>query len=198
MADLGILTATANFAAKKHRDHRRKDKEASPYINHPIGTAFLATSVGGITDLKVLQAALLHDTVEDADTTHEELVTTFGQEVAGIVAEVTDDKSLGKVERKRKQIEHVPHISNEGKLVKLCDKLYNLTDLVSNPPEGYTVERIQGYCIWSRMVIAGARGLNQPLEDALDAIFNGHFVFEGLSYPCCPAVLDERHIFPPK
>lgn len=196
MVDLITFTATTEFAARKHRDQRRKNKKATPYINHPIGVAYNATHVGGITDIVTLQACLLHDTVEDTATTYEELVETFGKEVADVVMEVTDDKTLSKAERKRAQIEHVPHMSDRAKLVKLCDKLYNLRDFINDPPEGYTLERIQGYCVWSKMVLAGARGLNAPLEAALDEIFNGTFVFEGQTHPCCPEGLDEAHIFP--
>lgn len=93
----------------------------------------------------------------------------------------------------------MPHISERAKLVKLCDKLYNLRDLVSSPPVGYTLERIQGYCVWARMVLAGARGINPALEKALDDdIFNASFTFEGKVYPCCPEQIDECHIFPTK
>lgn len=92
---------------------------------------------------------------------------------------------------------HVSHISDRAKLVKLCDKLYNLRDLLHNPPFSWTVERIQGYCVWSRMVLAGARGLNTALEKALDDdIFNNTFTFNGQVYPCCPEHIDECHIFP--
>lgn len=197
MADLITLTATADFAARKHRDQRRKDKEASPYINHPIGVAHNATAIGGITDIVTLQACLLHDTVEDTNTTYEELVDAFGKEVADVVMEVTDDKTQPKAARKRAQVAHVPHISDRAKLVKLCDKLHNLRDLVTNPPKGYTLERIQGYCIWAKMDLAGARGLNAALERVLDEeIFNGTFMFEGSKNLCCPDHLDEVHIFP--
>jgi guanosine-3',5'-bis(diphosphate) 3'-pyrophosphohydrolase len=87
-SNLAIITKTADFAAKKHSEQRRKDKEETPYINHPIGVAHLATSVGETEDLVILQACLLHDTVEDTDTTHEELVREFGEEVANVVKEV--------------------------------------------------------------------------------------------------------------
>lgn len=104
---------------------------------------------------------------------------------------------LPKDARKRAQVEHVPHISDRAKIVKLCDKLYNLRDLIANPIPGYTLQRIQGYCVWSRMVLAGARGLNAALEKALDdEIFDAHFEFEGQQYPCCPKDIDECHIFP--
>ncbi|XP_061520214.1 guanosine-3',5'-bis(diphosphate) 3'-pyrophosphohydrolase MESH1 isoform X1 [Phycodurus eques] len=139
-----FLLETVNFAAEKHRNQRRKDAEKTPYINHPIGVARILSHEAGITDIVVLQAALLHDTLEDTDTKPEELETKFGQIVAGIVQEVTDVKSLPKAERKRLQVEHAPHCSHQAKLVKLADKLYNLRDLnrctpvdeeTSPPPE---------------------------------------------------------------
>ncbi|KAM9422445.1 guanosine-3',5'-bis(diphosphate) 3'-pyrophosphohydrolase MESH1-like isoform 6-T6 [Salvelinus alpinus] len=124
-----ILLETVNFAAEKHRNQRRKDAEQTPYINHPIGVARILSHEGGITDIEVLQAALLHDTVEDTDTSIGELQAIFGQTVARIVQEVTDNKALPKQERKRQQVEHAPHSSHQAKLVKLADKLYNLRDL---------------------------------------------------------------------
>lgn len=141
---------------------------------------------------------MLHDTIEDTDTTYEELVKEFGVSVANIVLEVTDDKSLPKDQRKRNQVMHVPYISDKAKIVKLCDKLYNLRDLTKQPPKGYTIERIQGYCIWARLVLQGIRGLNLAVEKCLDdEIFNSTFVFtDGNTYKCCPEILDECFIFP--
>lgn len=197
MAELMLLLKTADFAARKHKDQRRKAADSAPYINHPVGVAYIAASLGGITDVVVLQAALLHDTIEDTDTTYEELVAEFGAEVADVVMEVTDDKTLSKPDRKRAQVVHVRNMSDRAKLVKLCDKLYNLRDLLSNPPVGYSVERIQGYCLWSRTVLEGARGLNAALECALDdEIFNNLFSVHGKTYLCCPVMLDECHIYP--
>src|SRR5215216_3011423 len=120
--ELALLLKALAFAAHKHRDQRRKDAEASPYINHPIALADVLVNEGGVTDIDVLCAALLHDTVEDTATTHEELVDVFGSRIARVVAEVTDDKNLAKADRKRLQIEHAATLSAEAKLVKLADK----------------------------------------------------------------------------
>lgn len=110
---------------------------------------------------------------------------------------MTDDKTLPKAARKRAQVEHVPHISHRAKLVKLCDKLYNMRDMLSNPPAEWSLHRIQGYCVWSRMVLAGAKGTNEALEKALDDdVFNATFTYRGEVYPCCPEQIDECHIFP--
>jgi len=104
--DLKRLLKALSFAAHKHRDQRRKDVESSPYINHPISLANILCNEGHVTDVNVICAALLHDTVEDTDTTPEELEREFGKEITGIVMDVTDDKTLEKGERKRRQIEH--------------------------------------------------------------------------------------------
>lgn len=161
----------ANFAAEKHRDQRRKDRHQTPYINHPLGVANILASEGHVFDLIVLMAAFLHDTVEDTDTNFEEIETNFGIEVRKIVEEVTDDKSLPKLERKRLQIEHAKTVSFNAKLVKLADKLYNLRDMKKSTPEGWTADRCEEYFIWSLKVVNNLRGTNVQLEAALDDIF---------------------------
>ena len=130
-SDLILILHAASFAAQKHRDQRRKDAEASPYINHPLALADILAREGDVTDARVIAAALLHDTVEDTETTIEELEERFGKRVAAVVAEVTDDKSLPKAERKRLQIVKAGSKSTEAKLVKLADKIANLRDPVS-------------------------------------------------------------------
>ncbi|XP_045184074.2 guanosine-3',5'-bis(diphosphate) 3'-pyrophosphohydrolase MESH1-like [Mercenaria mercenaria] len=169
----------ANFAAIKHKDQRRKDAEKTPYINHPIGVANILTEEAGVTDVHVIQAALLHDTVEDTDTTFEELEEHFGLEVTGLVREVTDDKSLPSAVRKQEQINHAPHASPKAKLVKLADKLYNLRDLNRQAPRGWTDERVHEYFIWASKVVAGLRGTNAVMENQLDILFRDRNVTHG-------------------
>ncbi|XP_044212468.1 guanosine-3',5'-bis(diphosphate) 3'-pyrophosphohydrolase MESH1 [Thunnus albacares] len=169
--DAALLLETVNFAAEKHRNQRRKDVDATPYINHPIGVARILSHEGGVTEIEVLQAALLHDTVEDTDTTPAELEAKFGPIVARIVEEVTDDKSLSKQERKRLQVEHAPHRSHQAKLVKLADKLYNLRDLNRCTPVGWTAERVQEYFEWACAVVKGLKGTNSALEEKLEELF---------------------------
>ncbi|MBC8636457.1 bifunctional (p)ppGpp synthetase/guanosine-3',5'-bis(diphosphate) 3'-pyrophosphohydrolase [Caballeronia sp. EK] len=169
------------FAADKHRNQRRKDAEASPYINHPIALANVLANEGGIDDERVLLAAVLHDTIEDTDTSHDELVQWFGEEVARIVAEVTDDKSLPKAERKRLQIEHAAHISHAAQLVKLADKICNLRDILAMPPANWSEERKREYFEWARRVVDGLRGAHTGLEAAFDETYrkrvaSGHAV----------------------
>lgn len=117
-----LLDALA-FAAEKHRHQQRKDTHASPYINHPIALAHTLTVEGGISDSVTLAAAVLHDTIEDTNTTHAELAERFGREVADVVAKVTDDKSLDKHVRKQRQVEHSAHPSARARLVELADKI---------------------------------------------------------------------------
>lgn len=165
-----ILNAAA-FAARKHSTQRRKDRAASPYINHPLALAATLANEGGVTDPDVIAAALLHDTVEDTDTTPAEIEAAFGARVAAIVAEVTDDKALPKAERKRLQVVKAPGKSTEAKLVKLADKICNLRDIASDPPASWSAERKRAYFAWASEVVAGLRGINPALEAAFDAAF---------------------------
>lgn len=158
------------FAARKHSNQRRKNADASPYINHPIALAHVLANEGGIVNPDVLCAAVLHDTVEDTDTTEAELKEAFGPKIASIVMEVTDDKTLPKEVRKQKQIEHAPHSSHEARLVKLADKICNLRDVLDAPPAGWSVERRVEYVEWAARVIAGIRGTNSKLEKIFDAL----------------------------
>lgn len=165
-----ILFARAlNFAAKAHCDQRRKGARAEPYVNHVAEVALLAAEACGGADMDAVVAALLHDTLEDTETTAAELAAAFGPRVAAVVGEVTDDKRLPKAERKRLQIEHAPHASRSAKLVKLADKISNIRSLVASPPDGWTGKRIVEYIDWSVAVVAGLRGINQGLERQFDA-----------------------------
>ena len=116
----------------------------------------------------LISAGWLHDTLEDTATSKEELVFLFGKEVAGIVAEVTDDKSLPKAERKRLQVETTAKKSPQARLLKIADKTSNLRSLAISPPEGWDTRRMVEYGEWAEAVVASCRGLNAPLEIAFD------------------------------
>jgi GTP diphosphokinase / guanosine-3',5'-bis(diphosphate) 3'-diphosphatase len=161
------ILAAATFAAERHRDQRRKGKDASPYINHPLALAHLLAERGE-RDPKVLMAALLHDTVEDTATTFADLEHNFGQEVADIVREVTDDKTLSRSERKRLQIEHAAQLSRRAKLVKLADKICNLRDILVSPPAGWSAQRQREYFDWAKAVVDPMRGVHPDLEALFD------------------------------
>lgn len=165
-----LLIKAVAFAANKHRTQRRKDHEASPYINHPIALADVLANEGDVTDLNILCAAILHDTIEDTETTSDELIKLFGDKITSIVLEVTDNKSLPKDERKLAQIKHAPHISLEAKVVKLADKICNLRDILSSPPTGWDLARKQDYFKWAGDVVAGVRGVNPRLEVIFDGL----------------------------
>jgi GTP diphosphokinase / guanosine-3',5'-bis(diphosphate) 3'-diphosphatase len=170
MNNLAKLLQAASFAAKKHRYQKRKGDDAEPYVNHPLEVANLLANVGKIDDYDILIAAVLHDTIEDTETTREELTGLFGAQVCDYVLEVTDDKSLPKAERKQKQVEHAPHLSNGAKQIKLGDKISNITDVTNNPPAGWSKERKIEYVDWGERVVAGLRGVNHELESYFDEI----------------------------
>ena len=163
-----ILEA-AQFAARRHHGQSRKGALAEPYIVHPLEVAHLLMHVGGVEDPDVLIAALLHDTVEDTDTTRDEIGRQFGERVANIVLEVTDDKSLPKEVRKELQVEHAPHISDEAKQLKMCDKISNIRDILNNPPD-WPYERKIEYVEWGERVFDGLRGVNRDLEKHFDEL----------------------------
>jgi guanosine-3',5'-bis(diphosphate) 3'-pyrophosphohydrolase len=162
-----LLGAIA-FAADKHRRQRRKDAEASPYINHPIAVANVLAAEGDVSDEATLLAAVLHDTVEDTQTTFLELEERFGPEVASLVRELTDDKSLEKSERKRLQIEHARDSSIRAKKVKIADKICNVRDITVSPPANWPLQRRLEYLSWSEQVVAGCRNVSPKLDQAFD------------------------------
>lgn len=169
---LPVLARALAFAAAKHRHQRRKDAEASPYINHPIELLDLLVNQGGVRDPLVLCAAVLHDTIEDTETTVAEIAAAFGPEVAAVVVEVTDDRALPKAERKRLQVEHAPHASPAARLVKLADKICNLRDMLAAPPAGWPGERKRAYFDWAAAVVDGLRGCHPGLEAIFDRLYD--------------------------
>ena len=167
---LPLILKALEFAAFKHRDQRRKD-EVTPYINHPIALASVLAREGGIQDEVVLAAALLHDTLEDTQTTPDELRGAFGDRIADIVEEVTDDKSLLKAERKRLQIEDAAALSREAKLVKLADKICNVRDVADQPPAKWDLARRREYFDWAKAVVDRLRGTHPELEKRFDEAY---------------------------
>jgi (p)ppGpp synthase/HD superfamily hydrolase len=167
----------ARFAAQKHVNQRRKNKSQDPYINHPLEVAYFLSLAPGVEDYTVI-AGILHDTIEDTNTTQEELEREFGIEVASIVSECTDNKSLPKVTRKKLQIEHAasPFMSYSATLVKLADKLSNLKNLLTDPPTSWSQEIIQGYVMWNYAVISQLSYRERPgvlfLRSQLNEVFS--------------------------
>jgi GTP diphosphokinase / guanosine-3',5'-bis(diphosphate) 3'-diphosphatase len=158
------------FASIKHRDQRRKDLNNSPYVNHVLDVADLLVKAG-VTDEDTIIAGLLHDTIEDTQTTHEEIKKLFGQNVLTIVLECSDDKKLDKIKRKQLQIEHANDISFAAKLVKLADKYSNLSDLLTNPPKTWKKEEIMGYAYWCFAVYKKLEGVNEVFDNMFRELF---------------------------
>jgi guanosine-3',5'-bis(diphosphate) 3'-pyrophosphohydrolase len=168
MTDLERLFRALAFAADKHRNQRRKDREASPYINHPIRVATILAAEGHVTDGATLIGAVLHDTVEDTETTFEELEQHFGRHIRALVQEVTDDKSLPKAMRKEQQIAHASVASPAAKQIKIADKISNIRDIADSPPYDWPLERKREYLAWAERVVEGCRGVNTALDEAFD------------------------------
>jgi GTP diphosphokinase / guanosine-3',5'-bis(diphosphate) 3'-diphosphatase len=168
--DYGSLLRALSFAAEKHRDQRRKGSNKAPYINHPIDVACIIAIDGGISDVSVLEAAILHDTIEDTDTTAAEIEEHFGADVASLVVEMTDDMSLPSAERKAHQVLRAPSLSTRAKYIKLGDKIANVRDIAHHPPPEWTLDRRKNYFEWTAKVIDGCRGVNAGLERRYDQV----------------------------
>lgn len=179
LTDVQSLLEALAFAAHKHRDQRRKGGFAPPYINHPIAVAQVLAGEGGIDETAVLMAAVLHDTIEDTETTADELRAAFGAVVTAIVLEVTDDKTLRKEERKALQIAHAAELSRAARLVKLADKICNLRDITHDPPSNWPLLRQQAYFDWARAVVDQLRGTHAGLEAVFDAAYREKPVQQG-------------------
>jgi (p)ppGpp synthase/HD superfamily hydrolase len=170
--DVVKLSQAADYAARQHIAQRRKGDRAEPYVNHVVEVAAMLAEATAGADLVLVMGGLLHDTLEDTDATREELVRRFGPEVAALVEEVTDDKSLPQAVRKRLQVEETPGKSRRAKLLKIADKTSNLRGLVVSPPAGWTEERLRDYVDWAGQVVRSCRGLNAKLEAQFDAAYD--------------------------
>jgi len=164
------LLQAIHFAALKHSAQRRKNAAASPYINHPVEVAHHLAEVGGVEDEDILIAALLHDTIEDTETSEEEIRKAFGDRVASLVSECTDDENLPKCERKRLQIEHAPGKSVGAKQIKIADKTSNLRAILADPPTDWSTQRQLEYFQWAQKVVAGLTGVNSRLDEEVSAV----------------------------
>jgi len=165
---ISLLLYAIKFSAEKHRNQRRKGADAFPYINHPIDVADILWRIGSVRDIDTIVAAILHDTLEDTDTTPAEIAALFGDDVLSLVEEVTDDKSLPKEERKRLQVVNAYYKSTGAKLIKLADKISNINDIGNSPPTEWSIERRLNYLDWATKVALGLRGVNSALEEYFD------------------------------
>jgi (p)ppGpp synthase/HD superfamily hydrolase len=160
------IMKAARAASLWHVKQRRKGAAGEPYVNHLIEVADLVAAAGASED--VICAALLHDAIEDQGVTAAEIANLFGPNVAALVCEVTDDKTLPKAERKALQIAHAPGLSLGAKLVKLADKISNVRSIASSPPADWPLDRRMAYVEFCCNVVAGLRGINAALEETFD------------------------------
>lgn len=165
------ILAAARFAAEKHAQQKRKGENGEPYFNHLLEVAELIAASSHDLDVELVMAAFLHDTVEDTGVTLTELEERFGKDVAALVAEVTDDKSLPKETRKRLQVQNTHKKSPRAQTLKLADKISNLRAIVGSPPVGWTLERKQQYFEWARQVVSGIAEPNPFLRTEFDKAY---------------------------
>jgi (p)ppGpp synthase/HD superfamily hydrolase len=165
------ILAAGRFAAEKHAQQKRKGENAEPYFNHLLEVAELIAASSPDLDVELIMAAFLHDTVEDTGVTSQELEQRFGKDVASLVAEVTDDKSLPKEIRKQLQVEHTPEKSPRAQILKLADKISNLRAVVSSPPVGWSLERKRQYFQWAKQVVSGIASPNEHLKSEFDKAY---------------------------
>ena len=161
------ITAALDFACRKHVHQRRKGENREPYINHLAEVAHLVAEATGGDDANLVIAALLHDCIEDQGVKREEVAERFGEDVATLVMEVTDDRGIPKADRKQAQVDHAAHISERAKILKIADKTSYLRAVQHSPPP-WPASRRRRYFAWARAVVAGARGANTTIEAAFD------------------------------
>lgn len=163
--DLVRIAQAFDYVARAHTDQRRKSALKEPYVNHLAEVAYLVSQATHGNDADLVVAALLHDAIEDQPerVTYERIEALFGADVAALVAEVTDDKSLLKADRKRMQVETAPHKSPRAKMIKIADKTANVRSLRLSPPD-WPQERKREYVNWAINVVAGCKGVNKWLE----------------------------------
>jgi (p)ppGpp synthase/HD superfamily hydrolase len=167
------LVRAWRFAADAHTDQKRKGERGEPYVNHLSEVAQLVAEATDGEDPDLVIAAVLHDTVEDTGVTAEDLRREFGARVAGLVCEVTDDKSLPKAERKQLQIDHAPTLSHGAQIIKLADKTSNVRAIVASPPKDWSAERKADYVAWGRKVVDICRPAAPKLAAQFDEAARG-------------------------
>jgi len=168
--DVLKVIRAAQFAAVKHSAQRRKGQVAEPYVNHVLEVAHLVAEAG--LDADVVSAALLHDTVEDTDTSAAELEAAFGPLVTSLVLELTDDKSLLKAERKRLQVERAPHKSAGAQAIKAADKISNLRGILASPPAAWSEQQKREYFDFAHAVVAGLGHAPESLRAEFEAVYH--------------------------
>jgi len=169
------------FASHWHQGQVRKGRHHEPFLQHPMRVAYRLQR-HGLNDPVLIQAALLHDVLEDTACPPRLMEERFGAEVLSLVQEVTDNKEHLKLLRKQTQVERAPLLSLKAKLIRLADKIDNLSGLQEDPPQGWSILRQREYVTWSRRVVKGIRGTHPGLEQEFDEIAEA--VWTSLTQPC--------------
>uniref|UniRef100_A0A915AEB2 Guanosine-3',5'-bis(diphosphate) 3'-pyrophosphohydrolase MESH1 n=1 Tax=Parascaris univalens TaxID=6257 RepID=A0A915AEB2_PARUN len=172
LCDVAVIMKAVDLAARRHRRQRRGDPARTPFINHLVGVAYILTNEAKVYDTVTIVAAILHDIIEDTETTYVEIREMFGNEVATIVSECTIDKSQLRDARKKRQIVNASKLSHKAKLVELADKLYNLRDIERVMPVGWTARHKREHFEWLRDYVAVMKGTNEALETAIDEVIS--------------------------
>jgi guanosine-3',5'-bis(diphosphate) 3'-pyrophosphohydrolase len=165
---LRLVSEAADLAARRHTGQQRKGRGNEPYVNHLAEVANLLSIATEGKDAELVAAGWLHDTIEDTETTHQELAKTFGERVAALVVEVTDDMTLPKDERRRRQIIDAPRKSPGAKLIKIADKISNIRARIVPQPNQDERDDLIDYLAWAEKVVAGCRGSNAVLDRMFD------------------------------
>lgn len=182
----------AEYAVGAHNGTYRKSRAGEPYVVHPLRVARVLAEQG-YDDVALLQAAVLHDVVEDTSTPLSEIETVFGKEVARLVEQVTDDKTKTQLERKEAQVAHISTMSPGAVAIKLADVYDNISDMIRNsPPRGWSVDKIQGYVVWKATIAAKVAGMHPALDRLLAPIFAGTFSFDNIVHPVIPDAPDRE------
>jgi (p)ppGpp synthase/HD superfamily hydrolase len=147
-----LIIDAEQFARERHEGQFRKGYLKEPYSVHLEEVARLCKSWGA--EDNVIAAAWLHDTVEDCPPTSiDEIKAIFNENIANIVDELTDKKSLSKSERKQSQINNAAKKSYGASLVILADKTSNVGSIIHSPPKHWSFDRQQSYIVWAHQVI---------------------------------------------
>ncbi|QQO19670.1 HD domain-containing protein [Bradyrhizobium diazoefficiens] len=168
LSDVRLISEAAELAAHRHNGMARKGRGNEPYINHLAEVANLLAAATDGADAELVAAGWLHDSIEDTDTTREELARTFSERVASLVAECTDDMSLPKAERRRLQVLEAPKKSSGAKLIKIADKISNIGARIHSDPTTEERDDLADYSGWAEQVVAGCRGGNAWLDEKFD------------------------------
>ncbi|SEQ10323.1 metal dependent phosphohydrolase [Faunimonas pinastri] len=169
---ISLISRAAHFAALRHTGQKKKGASQPPYINHLTEVACLVAEANGPDDAELIAAAWLHDVVEDGHASLAEITDRFGEDVATLVGELTDDMSLPSDERKQRQVDEIARKSPRARLLKLADKVSNLGEIERDPPEDWSEEKRRAYADWGKKVVdAGCRNLNGELEDRFNATY---------------------------